>query len=474
MILTSKIELRVVGSQEERDAAWKYLRELNQDVFKAYNLVISNQYFNQMFTERIRKTDDELMKKNNEVEDGIEELTQAIKKCKDKDEKAKLTDKRKKLYKAQNMLNNEARVKAEQMYLTSEENSTYQLLGKAMPDMPSTIRTSINSDAVAAFRNDIFEVRMGKKTIRTYREGVPIPFQKTAIRFFKNDKGEIGMNWINNISFMLMFGQDKSNNREIVERAMGGTYKYSDSKIQIKDRKIFLLFCVNIPEERKELNYDLCVGVNLGIVVPAYCALSSGLNTMAIGSIDDLFRVRIQMQKRRQRLQKHLKMAKGGRGRQDKLKALETLSEKERNFVRTYNHMISYQIIKFALRNGAGTIKMELLEGYGEDEKNKIILRNWSYYELHQMVEYKPKKFGMKVLYTDPYMISQTCNCCKQYNEFNLETRNDFVCKNKECKNYNVTVFSDYNAALNNAHSLRIVTKKEDCEFYKKYEEQTN
>lgn len=472
MILTRKIELRVLGSPEEKNANWKYLRELSKDVFKAYNLVTSHQYFNDVFNDRIRKSDPELKEKDSELEKEIKELTSLMKACKDKEKREELSTKRKKLYKAQNMLAKEARIKAEQLYLTSETNSTYQLLSKHFPEMPSAIRTTINMDAVQAFKNDIFDIKLGKRSLRTYRDGVPMPFAKTSMRFFVNDKKEICMNWLNNIAFGLNFGKDKSNNKVVVERAMSGEYKYSNSKIQIDDNKIFLLFCVDIPSEKKELNPELITGVNLGIVVPAYCALSKGKERLSIGDINDLFRNRIQMQERRRRLNKQLVMAKGGHGREEKLKALNSLSDKERNYVRTYNHMVSSRIISFALKNSSGTIHMELLEGYGDEEKNKLILRNWSYFELHSMVEYKAKKYGINVLYTDPYQISGVCNCCKEFNELNLETRNDFVCKNVKCDNFNVKVFSDYNAALNNAHNLKIVSKKEECQYYKKYHEQ--
>src|SRR3990167_8183108 len=286
MIITRKIELWVQGdTKEEKNSAWNFLRQLSRDVCKAYNLVTSNQYFNELFTERIRKTDDELADKDEKLDTEIKKLGKEIKDCKDKEGKKKLTEKRRELFKAQNMLNRKARKKAESMYLTSAQNTTYQLLGAKFPDMPSAVRACVNMDASQAFRNDIFDVKLGKKTIRTYREGVHIPFQKTSMRFFvsKDGKNSIGMHWLNNITFMLHFGQDKSNNREIMNRAMDGTYKYSDSKIQIKDNKIFLLFCVDIPEEKRELDPNLSVGVNLGIVVPAYCALSKGLERLSIG-----------------------------------------------------------------------------------------------------------------------------------------------------------------------------------------------
>ena len=41
-------------------------------------------------------------------------------------------------------------------------------------------------------------------------------------------------------------------------------------------------------------------------------------------------------------------MVKGGKGRNKKLQALDRIKDKERNFVKTYNHMISKNIVEFA------------------------------------------------------------------------------------------------------------------------------
>lgn len=475
MIITRKIELYVQGSAEEKSAAWKFLRTLSKQVYKAYNMVVNHQYFNELLVERISKTDEELTDKATEIENSIAKLTEQLIAEKDADAKKKLKEKRNVFYKQQQALAKEARAKAVELYLTSEQNVTYQLLGKEFPDMPSSVRTVLNMDAVGQFKNAILDVKQGKQALPTFRDGIPIPIDKASIRFLKTEteKGvsEIGFNWVNHITFGINFGKDKSNNREIVERAIAGTYKYSNSKIQIDGKKIFLLFCFEQQTEQPKLDEKVLVGVNLGISVPAYCAVSNGLSRLAIGHYNDLFRVRRQFQQRRKRLQSNLTMVKGGKGRVDKLGALEALRSKERNYVKTYNHGISSKIVNFALKNNAATIVMELLEGYGEKVPDSIVLRNWSYFEVHQFVEYKAKKYGIKVVYSDPHRISQTCNVCGEYHENNLENRERFVCKNEKCSNFGVKVFSDYNAALNNATRPRFVERKEDCQHYKLYRE---
>jgi IS605 OrfB family transposase len=476
MLITRKIELWIDEAEKEIFIEkWKYLRQLNNDVYRAANLIVSNQFFNEAFKQRIVLTDDDLSAKAKDIDNEIKKFTDKIKAATNDEDKEKLKTKRDKLYKTKNNLTKEAREKAETFYTTGEQNTTYQFLNKTFPDMPSYIKAALNDTVNRNFKNELFEVQRGGRSIRSYRKGMPIPFMKSAMRF-EEKENEIFLHWINNITFRLQFGRDKSENRTIVKRAIKGQYKFSDSSIQVKDKKIFLLFVVDIPFEIQELNQDLSVGVDLGINVPACCALSEGYARLSIGSREDLLKARLQMQSRRKRLQKHLKITTGGKGRNKKLKALNTLEAKEKNYVQTYNHLLSHNIVKFAKDNNAATIKLEFLEGFGEDEKNKFILRNWSYFQLQTMIEYKAKRENINVVKVDPYHTSQTCAICGNFVEGQRETQADFICKNPECANKdtdgnNLKVNADYNAALNIAKSIKFVQKKEDCEYYKKHKE---
>ncbi len=167
-------------------------------------------------------------------------------------------------------------------------------------------------------------------------------------------------------------------------------------------------------------------------------------------------------------------MTAGGKGREDKLKALERVKQGERNFTRTYNHTLSKKIVEFALLHRAGTIKMELLEGYGkdengQDEKSKFILRFWSYYELQSMIEQKAQAAGIVVLKIDPYHTSQKCHAC---GEKGKRDKAKFTCENPACKQHEKEQNADHNAAINIARSTHFVVKKEDCFYYQKKQEE--
>ena len=479
MLITRKIELWIKEDDtDRRKEIWRTLRDYENKVFRSANLIVTNQLFNQTFTERIGLTDEELSVKREKVENNIEKLYEKLRNEDDDKKKEKIVTDRKKQYRYLNQLTTEARKMAEEFYTTSGKNTTYQLIREKFPKLPSHISAAVNDMVTKNYSNEIFDVMLGKRSLRTYRKGMPIPFLKSAMRF-QQTEDEILLKWVNNIDFSLHFGRDKSNNQIIVERMLNGDYKYSDSQIQIKNKKIFLLLVVDLPDEKNNLNDDVYVGVDLGLSIPAVCSLNVGLERLSIGSYNDFIRVRTQLFQRGKRLQRSLTLTKGGKGRSKKLKALDRLKSKERNWVKTYNHTLTNRIVKFAKDNLASVIKMEFLEGYGEDEPNSFVLRYWSYFEMQTMIEYKAKREGMKVVYIDPYHTSQICSFCNHYEEGQRLNQSEFLCKNPNCTNKdkkgnNKIENADWNASKNIAVSEKIVTKKSECEYYKQKRAEKN
>ena len=76
------------------------------------------------------------------------------------------------------------------------------------------------------------------------------------------------------------------------------------------------------------------LGIDLGINVPLYGAINDKKDRIALGDRDSFLNQRLKFQKRKRQLQRDLKLTKGGKGRGKKLKALESLSTKERNFAK--------------------------------------------------------------------------------------------------------------------------------------------
>ena len=125
-------------------------------------------------------------------------------------------------------------------------------------------------------------------------------------------------------------------------------------------------------------------------------------NWIDIGTAEEFFYRRTQIQAALKRTQENSKYAKGGKGRKRKLQAVTRFEEKERNYVDTKLHLYSKQLVDIAVNNGCGTIylvnqKPREDEAKKEAEKgNPLVLRNWSYYNLKQKIYYKCKKYGIQ------------------------------------------------------------------------------
>lgn len=263
---------------------------------------------------------------------------------------------------------------------------------------------------------------------------------------------EIFIKFANNITFKLILGNPHKSAylREELKEIFEERYKVCGSSIQIDGKKIILNLSMDVPKKEVELDENTVVGVDLGIAIPAVCALNNNeYIKQSIGSKDDFLRVRTQLQSQRRRLQKSLQYTNGGHGRNKKMKAMNKLKNKERNFVKTYNHYVSKQVVDFALKNKAKYINLEDLSGF---DSSKFILRNWSFYELQQFITYKASKYGIEIRKINPYHTSQICSHCGHWEEGQRLDQSHFV-----CKSCGYEVNADFNGARNIAKSIDFV-----------------
>lgn len=291
------------------------------------------------------------------------------------------------------------------------------------------------------------------KSLRSYKENMPVPFKADRfvnLRLVKitstnGKKYEGGFFSLMGVPFQMRFGRDRSGNRIIVERilqqlryeeqqqgiehkllpgekeieSVNTNYKFCTSSIAFekkydekKDKKvskIFLYLCVDIPVKQVEVNPKKAVYAYLGINHPIQCLIDAqNENVLAkdnwidIGTAEEFFYRRTQIQAALKRTQENCKYAKGGKGRKRKLQAVTRFEEKERNYVDTKLHLYSKLLVDVAVNNGCGIIylvnqKPREDEAKKEAEKgNPLVLRNWSYYNLKQKIDYKCKKYGIQ------------------------------------------------------------------------------
>ena len=326
---------------------------------------------------------------------------------------------------------------------TSQQNSGYKVFTNEYKDiLPSNFRAPINNYVYKKFNSSYKDVLMGKSSLPTFKSGFPLFFKKQSIRNLTSD----GFNF-NEISIKFRYGRDRSNNRSVIDKVIGGECSMSDSSMvyDYDSKKLFLLLTVKIPVTTTKLDETKVMGVDLGISNPAYISISGDDKfRKVIGSKDSFLNGRLHIQKQLKDLYKSLTFTSGGKGRKHKLKKINSFRNKERNYVKNQNHIISKHVVQTAVSKGCYAINLEDLSKIGKDVKNSFILRNWSYYELQEMIRKKSKQYGIKVNMVDAKYTSQRCSKCGHIHTDNRMTQSEF-----ECVECGFKENADYNASRN-------------------------
>lgn len=402
MITVRKLKLTVVGTDEERKQGYKFIRDSQYAQYQGLNLamsILSSAY----------------LESNRDIKSDI--------------------------------------FKNAQKSLTNSNPLFEGIAFGTGIDTKSAITQRVKKDFKTSLKNGLAK---GERTITNYKRDYPLLTRGRDLKFqYKDD--DIIIKWVNKIVFKVVLGSGKIKENKIelqhtLHKIIDKEYKVGQSSLQFdRNNNLILNLNLDIPYNPKnEIVEGRTLGVDLGIKYPAYMCLNDDTYKREhIGSIDDFLRIREQMQDRRRKLQHDLKFIKGGKGRNKKMQALDRLRDKEKNFATTYNHMISKNVVEFAKKNQCEYINMEKLT---KDGFNNAILRNWSYYQLQQYIEYKAEREGIKVRYIDPAYTSQTCARCGHVDKENRQTQEKFICT--KC---GFELNADHNAAINIARSEKFI-----------------
>lgn len=260
---------------------------------------------------------------------------------------------------------------------------------------------------------------MWNRSLRSFKANMPVPFKADRflnLRFseYENGEGEKRQGCfftLMGVPFQMKFGRDRSGNRIIVERVVGGEYKMCTSSLQFDRNKIFLLLCVDIPKKEVELDEGKTMYAYLGVMNPVICTCDvraakeydSGYKWFEIGSKEEFNYRRRQIQEAVRRCQVENLYNSGGKGRKKKCQAIDRWHEKEKNYVATKLHTYSRMLVDLALKHRCGRIVLMNQTHREEEAKEQnaegdnLVLRNWSYFGLKEKIGYKCKMAGIKL-----------------------------------------------------------------------------
>lgn len=318
------------------------------------------------------------------------------------------------------------------------------------------------------YSNDFVGIMTGQQSLRNYKNDNPLMFSSKNLNLKEDEEGFFFDVMLGHRLRVVLGRRNNENVNELkatLRKLIEKEYKLCNSTMQLEGKSLILNLCIDIPT--KENTYvpikDRTLGVDLGLAIPVYMVVNdTPYRKKSLGNINNFLRVRQQMQERRRRLQKDLTLTKGGKGRDKKMQTLEKLRENERNFCTTYNHKLSKEIVNFARGNKCEYINMENLT---KDSLPDTVLRNWSFYQLRTMVEYKAKRLGIKVRLVNPAYTSQCCSECGHIDKEN-RPKGEKGQSYFKCTRCGVEKNADENGALNISRLLEgesLLEKLEIC-----------
>lgn len=480
MTFVRKLKLVALdGGFMDRNSVYKFIKEEQYNQYRALNLGMTYLYTYSIlkgvgsgveakYKNKIKKLQDKLEKQKEKLKLLDENSPEYIKVISYIKEYEEIIKKDREEFEA----SKENRIHIDENFKEMYINDLYSVLQGQVnfvyKDNMSLVVTRLHKDFKNALKNGL---ATGDRRVTHYKRNFPLLVRGRDLSVYK-DGNEYFIKWIKNIKFKIVTGRkDKDSKRLLafLEELSNSSnskkqYKICDSSLEITENALIInLNCNNLVEEEiiTEKVKGRVVGVDLGVKIPAYISLNDDIyKHKALGSYESFVKVKIQFKETKHRLSKQVQKCKSGKGMKRKLKALYSFNDKRSKYSQTYNHYLSKEIVKFAVKNKAEQINLELLVAEGF-KKNKL-LSEWGYYSLQQMIIYKAKKYGIAVKFVDPYNTSITCSRCGNTHREQRISQELFVCS--KC---NLKINADYNASINIANSKSYVKNVYETKFYK-------
>lgn len=323
-------------------------------------------------------------------------------------------------------------------------------------DLYSANASMSSRETIAAFKNAKKEIISGERSILFYKRNQPLDLHNKSICLnFIDNTFYVKLKLFNTsavkknnfkdstVNFKVLVRDNST--KTILERCFDGIYGISGSKLIYKKNKWFLNLSYSFEaKEHQNLDKDKILGVDLGIHYPICASVYGDLHRFTIdgGEIEE-FRRRVENRKITMLKQgKNCGDGRIGHGIAARNKPVYAIEDRIARFRDTANHKYSRALIDYAVKNGCGTIQMEDLKGITKDTDK--FLKNWSYYDLQQKIEYKAKEVGIEVKKIAPKYTSQRCSKCGAIHKDSRPTQARFKCV--EC---GFEENADFNASQN-------------------------
>ena len=321
------------------------------------------------------------------------------------------------------------------------------------------------------FKDDIKKgLFKGQVSLSNFKQSIPLIVHNINYKISQGNKGfevECSLfnrlyqkeNNIKRVSFLIDSLDDSR--KSILNKIILGIYKQGSAQIiEDKKGKWYLIISFNFEPIERQLDMNKVLGVDLGIVNTATMQVFN-IDTQKWDRMswkeckingDELIHYRQKIEARNKQMYIAIKIVGNGRighGRKVRLKPVEKTRDKVSKFRDTYNHKVSKNIVDVAVKYNCGTVQMENLSGFSE-QQSETFLKNWSYFDLQNKTKYKCEEKGIKFVLIDPKYTSKRCSHCGCIDDANRD------CKGSQAKFKCVTCGHEENADVNAARNISI------------------
>lgn len=299
------------------------------------------------------------------------------------------------------------------------------------------------------------EVLRGTMSIPSFKSNQPLLLNKNNVKLSEKDGKPVvtltlfsdkfkKAQGVSNVQFSMPLHDGTQ--RAIFVNLMSGAYQLGECKLVYKRPKWFLFLTYKFTPEKRELDPDKILGVDMGETCALYASTfgEHGYFKIDGGEITTYAKKMEARIRSMQRQAAHCGEGRIGHGTKTRVSVAYQAKDKVARFRDTINHRYSKALIDYALKNQCGTIQMEDLTGIKEDTGFPKFLRHWTYYDLQSKIEAKAKEHGIQVVKINPRCTSQRCSKCGHIDRANRTSQADFRCT--EC---GFSANADFNASQN-------------------------
>lgn len=335
---------------------------------------------------------------------------------------------------------------------------SYPAIRAAVPRLSSHIAATLQSTIAGKWQRERFNtlIRQNRKPFR-FREGMPIPLPRQAIRILEGDevtRGNEKAPYM--LSFSLAAGRheggaefrlplvpDSARQRIELHALATGQWKLGQASLEPDRRKRgrwYLRFSYTRVVERPQIPIKWAA-INRGICVFLAALTQDGERLLYDGT--DIEGYLKQIQDRRRQYQRAGRVAgRKGHGTDRTLRPIETLEGKARRWRETRCQTLAREFVRWLVKHGITDLIVENFKGIRDAPVESLEggvyvwqrIQEWPYFQLGSRIRACCDEAGIRVHERDPEYNSQACPACSHTSPDNIDLRwRKLRCANPEC-----------------------------------------